>query len=226
MNKDLNLFLTHVDVEIASATDGSTIHYTLDGTDPTEASPVYTQPLMVDQTTTIKAKAFKEGYAPSRMLTIQATKAELLPAAKAEGKQPGTAYTYVEGYFQKVDDMKSAVVVEQGIMVEPSIAKARQADHFGYTFKGVINVPEDGVYTFGTKSDDGSVLYIDGVKVVDNDGSHAAITATGRIALKKGFHTYELQYFEDYEGEHLSWEWTFPGKQQAESIPKELLFVK
>lgn len=226
VNKDLNLFLTHVDVEIASATDGSTIHYTLDGTDPTEASPVYTQPLMVGQTTTIKAKAFKEGYAPSRMLTIQATKAELLPAAKAEGKQPGTAYTYVEGYFQKVDEMKSAVVVEQGIMVEPSIAKARQADHFGYTFKGVINVPEDGVYTFGTKSDDGSVLYIDGVKVVDNDGSHAAITATGRIALKKGFHTYELQYFEDYEGEHLSWEWTLPGKQQAESIPKELLFVK
>ena len=107
VNKDLNSFLTHVDVEIASATDGSTIHYTLDENSlPTEASPVYTQPLMVGQTTTIKAKAFKEGYAPSRMLTIQATKAELLPAAKAEGKQSGTAYTYVEGYFQKVDALR------------------------------------------------------------------------------------------------------------------------
>ena len=85
---------------------------------------------MVDQTTTIKAKAFKEGYAPSRILTIQATKAELLPAVKAEGKQLGTAYTYVEGYFQKVDDIKSAAVVEKGIMAEPSIAKARQAVSF------------------------------------------------------------------------------------------------
>ena len=37
------------------------------------------------------------------------------------------------------------------------------------------------------RSDDGSVLYIHGEQVVNNDGSHAAIPATGMVALKKRF---------------------------------------
>lgn len=226
VNKDLNLFLDQIEVQLASATEGSSIHYTLDGTEPGASSPVYTQPFTLDKTTTVKARAFKNGYEPSRILTIQATKAELLPPVAAEGKKQGTSYTYVEGYFQKVADLANAEVIEKGVMAEPSIRQAKQADHFGYIFEGIINVPEDGVYTFATKSDDGSVLYVDRNKVVDNDSSHAAITATGRIALKKGFHSYRLLYFEDYEGEHLSWEWTLPGKQVSESIPLKALFLE
>ena len=52
-------------------------------------------------------------------------------------------------------------------------------------FPVLIKVPENGVYTFQTSSDDGSVLYIDNELVVNNDGSHAAIPATGFIALEK-----------------------------------------
>lgn len=51
-----------------------------------------------------------------------------------------------------------------------------------------------------TKSDDGSVLVIGDRKVVDNDGSHASVMATGRVALEAGLHPYTLMYFEDYEG--------------------------
>jgi len=111
-------------------------------------------------------------------------------------------------------------------MKEPSIKEAPQADHFGYIFEGLINVPEDGVYTFATKSDDGSVLYIGDTKVVDNDGSHAAISASGKIALKKGLHAYRLLYFEDYEGEELGWEWMTPDARQMETIPADVLFIK
>ena len=111
-------------------------------------------------------------------------------------------------------------------MPEPSIKKATQPDHFGYVFTGLIQVPEDGVYTLATTSDDGSILYIDGVKVVDNDLSHAAIRATGKIALKKGCHRYRLEYFEDYEGEHLSWEWQLPSRNKLETIPANVLFIQ
>lgn len=111
-------------------------------------------------------------------------------------------------------------------MKEPSIKEAPQADHFGYIFEGLIDVPEDGVYTFATKSDDGSVLYIGDTKVVDNDGSHAAISASGKIALKKGLHPYKLMYFEDYEGEELGWEWMIPSSDRMEAIPASRLFIK
>jgi hexosaminidase len=41
--------------------DGATIHYTLDGTDPTPKSPEYTQPLTTNQTFALKAALFQDG---------------------------------------------------------------------------------------------------------------------------------------------------------------------
>lgn len=56
-------------VTLVTATTGATIRFTVDGTDPTGTSPVYTYPFMVAATTTIKAKAFKTGLTPSATAT-------------------------------------------------------------------------------------------------------------------------------------------------------------
>jgi hypothetical protein len=45
-----------------TASPNAIIHYTLDGTTPTSTSPIYTTPLTIDKTTTLKAIAIKEGY--------------------------------------------------------------------------------------------------------------------------------------------------------------------
>ncbi len=45
-----------------SAVDGATIHYTLDGSTPTESSAVYGSALSIETTTTVKAIAVKDGY--------------------------------------------------------------------------------------------------------------------------------------------------------------------
>ena len=227
VDKDLNLFMDSVTVNLATATAGATVHYTLDGSEPTQQSPVFNAPLVLKNTTQINAKAFKDGFQPSSTLSIQATKAVLNRGKIILDHQPknGTTYKYYEGHFQKVADMQQKHFVEKGIVSEPSLEKARQEDHYGFEFSGLIDVPEDGVYTFQTRSDDGSVLYIDQILVVDNDGSHAAIPATGSIALKKGWHSYRLLYIEDYEGQHLSWAWKLPSGEKLEPIPASRLYV-
>jgi len=48
-------------VELACATEGAEIHYTLDGTDPDASSDLYSAPIAVAATTTIKAVAIKSG---------------------------------------------------------------------------------------------------------------------------------------------------------------------
>ncbi|ADV42092.1 GH92 family glycosyl hydrolase [Bacteroides helcogenes] len=225
VDKDLNLFADKITVAFATTTENASIRYTLDGNEPTEESSLYEKPFELDKTLLIKAKGFKEGFLPSRTLSIMATKAELKASLPVYPVKNGTAYKYFEGVCQKVTDIERMSLLETGIMPEPSIEDARNKDHFGYIFSGLINVPEDGVYTFQTRSDDGSVLYIGDEMVVNNDGSHAAISATGMIALKKGFHLYKLYYFEDYEGEHLSWAWKIPSAKELVPIPASALFV-
>ncbi|MFA6720740.1 MAG: SUMF1/EgtB/PvdO family nonheme iron enzyme [Candidatus Cloacimonadaceae bacterium] len=63
------------DVTITCETLGATIHYTLDGSNPNSASTEYSGPISISQTTTIKAKAFREGWANSA--TASATYAVL-----------------------------------------------------------------------------------------------------------------------------------------------------
>ncbi len=48
-------------VELSTTTPGAVIHYTTDGSVPTENSPVYTGPIPVDKTTTIQAIAIAPG---------------------------------------------------------------------------------------------------------------------------------------------------------------------
>lgn len=60
-------------VTISTTTDGATIYYTTDGTDPTESSSVYSTPIYVSKTTTIKAMAAKEGMTNSSVATAVVT---------------------------------------------------------------------------------------------------------------------------------------------------------
>lgn len=53
------------EVSIACATEGATIHYTTDGTDPSASSTKYTAPIAIDEAMTIKAIAVKEGMRDS-----------------------------------------------------------------------------------------------------------------------------------------------------------------
>lgn len=224
--RDLYLFVDETEVDLGTATSGADIYYTMDGSEPDKSSILYKEPFVVKGSCVIRAKAFKDGYEPSRTFTIEATRAVFENPKTIAGVENGTHYRYYEGYYQWVNEIEKTPVLEEGVIPSPSLDKARQPDHFAFQFTGFILIPEDGIYEFMTRSDDGSVLYINDRKVVDNDGSHADISATGRIALHKGYHSYKLLYFEDYEGENLNWGWKRPSNDRFVPIPDSALFVR
>ena len=58
-----------VEVSITCATEGATIYYTLDGTDPTSASTLCTSTITISETTTIKAIAYNEDEEASNIVS-------------------------------------------------------------------------------------------------------------------------------------------------------------
>jgi hypothetical protein len=65
-NHDSGIYTGALDVELSSATEGATIRYTTDGSDPTALSNVYNRPISLSSgTTTIKAMAFRSGWQAS-----------------------------------------------------------------------------------------------------------------------------------------------------------------
>merc|ERR1711907_830034 len=72
---------------------------------------------------------------------------------------------------------------------------------------GFITVDSAGDYGFQTRSDDGSLVIIDGEVVVNNDGWHGMQTQSGSIYLSAGAHTITIPFYEDGGGSGLEVSW-------------------
>ena len=99
---------------------------------------------------------------------------------------------------------------------------AGKKDAFATKQTASINCPRNGTYTFFTKSDDGSRLYIDGKLVVNNDGLHGLSERSGRISLTAGLHEIVVTYFDNGGGDGLTVSWQGP-RIRKQQIPASVL---
>jgi hypothetical protein len=67
---------------------------------------------------------------------------------------------------------------------------------FAIDYTGRFWISEPGTYRFALLSDDGSILYIDGKRVIQNDKVHPVVEKTGFVNLKNGAHTIRVSYFQ------------------------------
>ncbi len=180
-----------------------TVRYTTDGSEPGLHSTLYTKPFSIEKTSVVKAKAYLEGSLPGATVAEKVRTFEWKKAVNIRGQKPGIGYTYYEptGHISLAainNDPKAA-----GSTDIISLAKKQRADKFAFEFAGYIRIAKDGVYTFYTRSDDGSKLFIDDEEVVDNDGDHGTVEKEGKAALKKGFHKIRVVYFDSGGGNAL-----------------------
>ncbi|MBO9700376.1 MAG: hypothetical protein J7604_09225 [Sporocytophaga sp.] len=141
----------------------------------------------------------------SQASAVQVVDLSLRNPENPASTQSGLDYYYYEGGWGSLPDFSSMTAVETGTIANYDLSPRNIDDNFGFSFKGYISVPTDGVYVFYTDSDDGSRLYIGNELVVDNDGLHGAGNpATGMIGLKAGKHAITVNYFELGGGESLN----------------------
>ena len=95
--------------------------------------------------------------------------------------------------------------------------------NFALKFTGYIKIPEDGLYTFYTTSDDGSAILIDNKLVVNNDGRHAMVENSGNTMLNTGYHKIELLFFQAGGGMGLDVSIKGPNLEK-QIIPADILY--
>lgn len=100
-------------------------------------------------------------------------------------------------------------------------------DEFLAEARGFLKIPSPGLYAFELRSDDGSALFLDDVKVLDHDGLHGDdLVATTTVELPAGESAILVRMFERRGGESLRLRWKPPGASDFSDIPADALFTQ
>jgi YVTN family beta-propeller protein len=108
-----------------------------------------------------------------------------------------------DGSFDVLPNFGALTPIATGTSTTIDVSVTSQTETFALVFTIQIDVPTTGDYEFYTNSDDGSVLYIDGAVVVDNDGLHAPVSVANLTTLSAGQHLLRVEFFEKGGGQIL-----------------------
>jgi len=133
---------------------------------------------------------------------------------------PGLKYEYFEyPNTSPAPNPEGQAVVRSGVIHDLSKLPEHRDSDFAFRYSGFVDVPEEGSWTFFTRSDDGSRLYLDGKLLVQNDGTHPMVEKSGTAELAAGRHSVEVLMFERGGGEGLEVRW----ESKECDVPKAII---
>lgn len=205
---------------------GDKVYYTTDGSDPTKQSQLYQSPFKVNKTTVVKAKSYSDNGDESLVSDayfrfLHKNPANGVNVAFYKGKDwsclPVLKNEKASAHWT-VDEIRAdAKLIDKFLQPENRT--------FGLLYSTYIQIDEPGEYHFYLQSDDGSKMYIDGSKVVDNDGGHGLIEKEGSVKLSKGRHALNVEFYNNIGGYWIDAFYKGPGIVK-QIIPANILFRK
>lgn len=201
-------------------------YYTTDGSEPAPGNgTLYTSPVVLDRTCTLKARTFnggKSSYTSEYPFTY-------LAATRTKTGKNGLAYSFYSDpairSITSVEHLTPERYRMSGVTSVPSTQKHAEEDWYGYIFEGWIKAPASGMYTFKLDTDDGSQLYIDDTLVIDNNYNKGNIVSTGTVYLEEGLHKFRMPYFEGHYDQKIELGWAVPGTIQFVPVPAGAFYL-
>lgn len=149
--------------------------------------------------------------APSNQVTVAAVNS-------------GLNYKYYHGTWSSLPNFNSLTPVKTGVSDNVDISVREQDNNFAFLWEGNINIPVAGTYTFETRSDDGSKLYIGGYNeanlIVNNDGLHGMQSRTGTYNfVTPGAYPIAISFFERGGGQGMEVYWSSNQGLARQRIP-------
>ena len=236
-NKDVNYYVQHPNglhddvcytdeytVNLSLPINSAEIRFTLDGSEPIKESALFIEAFNVPIGTVIRAKTFLPNGRSS--ITVEGTsrKVYLQPATKVKEVKKGVNLIISKGIIETTTNFDSLPEIYSGITNKIAYPDDSLQHDFAMRFSGYINIPKNGVYSFFSTSSDGTNFYIDGKLCLSNDFKHPKLTFTKRIALDRGFHKIQVDYFHNSIFEKFfMFEIAGEGMERQE-VSREMLF--
>ncbi|WAC18397.1 chitobiase/beta-hexosaminidase C-terminal domain-containing protein [Luteolibacter sp. SL250] len=149
------LYPSGVDVVLSSLTPEARIRYTLDGSEPTESSALYSAPVNLSQSRRVRARAFADGLNASPF--SEATYLVGQPPSSGDGL---TGTYYDNGDFTGASLVRVDPTIDfnwNGAAPDPGIA----GDSFSVRWTGKVLPRFSEDYVFHVASDDGQRMWVD-----------------------------------------------------------------
>ena len=118
----------------------------------------------------------------------------LLPATVVNNKEPGLKYAVYNGNWPWVPDFDALTASVSGKEAGLDLAPLAGKTGSGMSFKGFIDIPTDGSYTFSLQSDSGAQMWIHEAHLIDDDFDHNGQEVAGSVLLKAGLHPIRIFY--------------------------------
>jgi len=223
ITSDFMEFTNFIDIEIQKKEESSIVRYTTDGSIPDADSPLYEGIFRINKTSTIVACCFLNESPISDTSNLSLKKVNPFPGRHLAQVKPGLKYNYYEGEWNQIPDYNGLTPKKQGVAENFDLATKGDEENFSIDYQGFLKIETEGVYRFYLSSDDGSNLIIGDKMVINNDGLHGIVEASGEIALGKGLHAIRISFFEKTGSNMLRLEWASQSFDK-QTINKELLF--
>jgi len=205
----------HAVVALSPHLPAAQIFYTLDGSEPSDASTLYQAPLQIalrpEQPELLKLIVVSPQGRHSVVYGATFLRRDYLEPKRVEA-QPKLAFVLYDGKFASVRDIERGAKVSKGTTESLDLQQFGRSLNYAVQFEGFLKIDSDDFYQFEVASDDGAVLEIDDEVVVDNDGNHAPRTIAGHVPLRRGLHKFRLRYFQSEGGSSFGVSWAKPGE--------------
>lgn len=222
-------------VAISTATSGATIRYTTNGTNPTATSgTVYSGPVSVATSLTLKAIAYKSGMSDSSVATANYT------IDTGTGNPTGTGSITRDVWNNITGTAVSAIPVATAPSTTGTITSLEGptniADNYGARIRGYITAPTTGSYTFWIAGDDDCELYLSTndqpsskIKIASVVGwtnsrewnKYASQKSTARTLTAGQRYYVEVLHKEGSGGDNVAVGWMKPGG--SGTVPSEVV---
>ncbi len=183
---------------IRSEISGATVHFTVDGSTPTEKSPLIPSRFVAnpsdDEVLTLKTIVVLPNGRKSAVYAATFVRGGMREPDATDASKPGLNFTLV--IPSENPELKS--MTETGETRSTALNQFAQRSDlkkpFAVTFNGYFRVPEDGIYEFQVDSTWDTTVVLGADKIIDDAGTKDRKIRSAIVPLKAGLHKMSLRY--------------------------------